>query len=86
MKPELAIACLIEDYVNNQNYLTSLTSIIQSGIMSGRRRHHRRKISRPWRTSYVSHFECEVHSCSVKLQEIMEAQGVGGWVLLNNAS
>ena len=24
----------IEDYVNNQNYLTSLTSIIQVGIMS----------------------------------------------------
>ena len=44
------------------------------------------KFAAPWRTSYISHFECEVHSCSVKFQEIMEAQGVVGWVLLNNAS
>ena len=30
----------IEDYVDNRNYLTNLTSIIQLGIMSDRRRHH----------------------------------------------
>ena len=29
-----AVTSIIEDYVNNQNYLTSLTSIIQVGIMS----------------------------------------------------
>ena len=73
----------IEDY---QNYLTSLTSIIQSGIMSVEDDITEEKFAAPWRTSYVSHFECEVHSCSVKFQEIMEAQGVVGWVFLNNAS
>ena len=44
------------------------------------------KLAAPWCASYVSHFKCEVHSCSVKFQEIMEAQGGVGWVLLNNAS
>ena len=37
----------IEDYVNNQNYLTSLTSIIQVGIYVRHRRHHRTKICHP---------------------------------------
>ena len=76
----------IEDYVNNQNYLTSLTSIIQSGIMSVEDDITEEKLAAPWRTSYVSHFECEVHSCFVKVQDIMEAQVVAGWLLLNYAS
>ena len=38
---------LIEVYVNNHNYLTNLTSTIQTEI--NRRRHHRRKICRPLR-------------------------------------
>ena len=69
----------IEDYVNNQHYLTNLTSIIQVGILSVYRRRHRIKISCP--LIRASHKTVRASPGSVKIPRDYGCTGVEGWVI-----